>query len=173
MSHRSDLSEDPRRTVLALLSRTPVGMLSIDGSALHPQPMTQDTDPDRGELWFLTSRETEIVRAIGQGARAHFTVTSDDHCLQASFAGAIVQSTDPGHLDRLWSGADARGRPADWFPGGRDDPDLLALRMTLSEAMAWAASTSTLRTGIERLRATLDPDHAPDLGVQVAIPFNG
>ncbi|MEI4487087.1 pyridoxamine 5'-phosphate oxidase family protein [Frigidibacter sp. MR17.14] len=168
MSHRSDLAEDPRGTLFALLKDVPAGMLSIDGSADHPQPMTHVADATHGELWFLTSRQTDLVRAVGQGGRAKFTVIADDQCLHASLAGAIVQSVDAAHLDRLWTTA-----AAPWFPEGRDDPDLIALRMTLSEAMVWASTTSSLRYGFEMLRGAVDGEHAPDIATQVLIPFNG
>lgn len=168
MSLRQSLRDDPRTTLFDQIDATSTSMLGIEGSTRPPQPMTHHLTRDTAELWFLTSRQADLVRDVGLGARGVVVFVNDDHSLHAALTGAIVQSADAGHIDAIWSPAAAA-----WFPGGRDDPDLIALRLTLQDAQVWVSSRSSLRTGMELLRSALDSDHEPDLSTHMLLEFNG
>ncbi len=167
MSLRQNLRDDPKATLFAAMGNTRTGMLGVEGSGQHLQPMTHYPDAEKGEIWFLSSRQTDLVRAIGQGARAHFVFTNEDHDLHACMAGAIVQLYDDAKIDEIWSPVAAA-----WFPEGRQDPDLIALRLTLQEASVWASTESSVRFGIEILRSNLSEEHQPDVGDHIIVEFN-
>lgn len=50
----------------------------------------------------------------------------------ARFSGTLREETSRERLDKQWSQVVEA-----WFPGGKDDPNLLMLRMDLGEAEIW------------------------------------
>ena len=69
---------------------------------------------------------------------------SKDHDLFACIEGRLVEETDPAVIDRYWSNAVEA-----WYPGGRDDPNLLMLRFELGDAEIWTSDSSA--TGFFKL----------------------
>ncbi|SPH23479.1 hypothetical protein DEA8626_02542 [Defluviimonas aquaemixtae] len=167
MGNRSELHENPRAKLFAHLGEVRAGMLGVEGSGQHMQPMTHFTDPDRAELWFLTGIETDLVRAVGQGARAHFCFVGKDQDFYACLSGLLEQVEDREKLTEIWSPLASA-----WFPKGIDDPEVCLLRMTLHEAALWTVTGSALVFGFNVLRANLSEDREPDLGDHVVIRFD-
>ncbi|MCB1310742.1 MAG: pyridoxamine 5'-phosphate oxidase family protein [Sedimentitalea sp.] len=166
MTGRKDSDSDPARRLFSTLADTPTGMLGIEGSGQHMQPMTHFADEATQTLWFITDRGTDLAAAVGSGGTAHFTVTSDDHEVFASMVGPITQSENQGKLKDLWSpmvGA--------WFEGGPEDPDALLLEMPLQQASIWITSGDVLKFGYEMAKAALRRDAKPDIGDHVVIDF--
>jgi general stress protein 26 len=135
------------------------GMLGVSGTGDHMQPMTHFTDREAGCLWFITSRETDLASQLEGGGRgAHFTLTSGDGKLYACIYGVLERVENPAKLEELWSPMASM-----WFDGGKDDPDVLLLRMRLDEASVWLNEAGALRFGMEMLRGATS-DHDPDVG---------
>ena len=59
----------------------------------------------------------------------------------ARFHGTLVHETSRERLDKQWSNFVEA-----WFPGGKEDPNLLMLRMDLGEATIWGGGTDLLTT---------------------------
>jgi len=156
-----------RETLFDLLDELRAGMLGIAGSSQHMQPMTHHIDRNTAELWFITSKQTDLVRSVGVGNTAHFTVTGPDHRTWASLSGPITQSNDTAKLDEMWSTVAAA-----WFDEGRNDPDICLLHMPLHEAALWTSTGNPLVFGLEIARANLSQDHKPDVGEHVIIAFD-
>jgi general stress protein 26 len=116
-------------------------MLGIQGSEdVHPRPMTAMTEGEHGPIWFFTSRETEIPRAVGQGAgRAVATFASKGHDLFATVHGTVRVDNDPAKIDALWNAFVAA-----WFEGGKDDPKVTLLRLDPDHAEIWLDESSFL-----------------------------
>lgn len=158
---------EARETLFSILADVGAGMLGIDGSGQHMQPMTHFVDRDTGELWFITSKQTDLVRAVGMGATAHYTVTGDDHRAWSSMSGTVTQSEDMAKLDEIWSAVAAA-----WFDQGRDDPDICLLHLPLREAALWTATGNPLVFGLEIARANMSEKYKPDMGDHVIIDFS-
>ncbi|MFZ1727892.1 MAG: pyridoxamine 5'-phosphate oxidase family protein [Albidovulum sp.] len=157
---------DARTALFDAMTDVRAGMLGVEGSGQHMQPMTHFLDEDTAELWFITASDTDLVRAVGQGARAHYCVISKDQTLHACLSGTIVQSQDTEKLDALWSPVAAA-----WFEGGRDDPKVTLLQLTLLDAAVWATTDSMVAQSVEMARATMDAGHKPDIGEHVVVQF--
>src|SRR5262245_11347149 len=99
-------------------------MLGVEGSG-EAQPMTAqlDGDKDSGPIWFFTSKETDLVEQIGQGAPGVGYFAAKGHDLFAGVTGELELSNDRAVIDRLWSPFIAA-----WFKGGKDDPKLQLIR---------------------------------------------
>lgn len=111
------------------LAESPFLFLKRDGDPHGAVPMTAQLDKDaHSAIWFFTRKDHML--AAGGPATAIFA--GKGHDLFARFTGNLVRETSRERLDKQWNKvAEA------WFPGGKDDPDLLMLRMDLGRAEIW------------------------------------
>ncbi|MBY6058704.1 pyridoxamine 5'-phosphate oxidase family protein [Leisingera daeponensis] len=167
MARRPDSDADAAAQLWKRLGDTRAGMLSVDGSRQHPQPMTHFADPDAGAIWFITSADTDLARAVGLGGEATFVYQSQKGDYHASIKGPLTVSESSTTLDRLWSppvGA--------WFEKGRDDPKVTLLQLSPREAAVWASDTNPVLVGLKMLNAAMrDGSGEPDVGVHRVIDF--
>lgn len=166
MANLSELQNDPRKALFAMLADVRTGMLGLTASGTGLQPMTHFPDADAGVIWFISSTQSELVQALGLGEDADYVVIAKDHDMHASLRGKLYHLHDDAQLDALWNPVIGA-----WFEGGRDDPQVALLRFEPAVAEVWGSTTSTLRFGFEILRANLDADHAPDLGTKAVVKF--
>ena len=117
---------------------SPFVMLQLDSAAHSAAPMTAQLDKHANHaIWFFTSRDNHFAEAGGATA----TFASKGHDVFARFAGNLVEETDRARLDKQWSNwVEA------WFPGGKDDPNLLMLRMDLGDASIWGGELGMINT---------------------------
>ena len=113
-------------------------MLQLDSDPHSAAPMTANLDKHANHaIWFFAGRDS---RWAHKGA-ATATYASKGHDLFARFAGTLSEETDRARLDKQWSNFVGA-----WFPGGKDDPTLLFLRMDLGDASIWSGELGALAT---------------------------
>ena len=113
-------------------------MLQLDADADTASPMTAQLDREANHaIWFFTTKQNRFAQ---EGA-ATATFSSKGHDLFARFHGNLVRETSRARLDKQWS-----KYVEAWFPGGKEDPNLLFLRMDLGEATIWGGGTDLLTT---------------------------
>ncbi|MBC7985702.1 MAG: pyridoxamine 5'-phosphate oxidase family protein [Sphingomonadaceae bacterium] len=144
----SDLAELEAKFWKALKSDMTM-MIGLDGvEDGHAQPMTAQLDPahpERGPIWFFTTKDNGVVQAMREGHRAMAHFVSKDHELFASLHGDLMLDNDPATIDRLWNRFVAA-----WFEGGKDDPNLQLIRLDAEKAQIWLNENS-LFAGIKLL----------------------
>ena len=114
------------------LEASPFVMLQLEGNPDSAAPMTAQLDREAlHEIWFFTSREGHFSK-MGM-ATANFS--SKGHDVFARFDGILTEEKSQERLDKLWS-----NMVEAWFPGGKQDPNLLLLSMKLGDASLWVAS---------------------------------
>ncbi|MBM7068104.1 pyridoxamine 5'-phosphate oxidase family protein [Actibacterium sp. 188UL27-1] len=143
------------------------GMLGVIGSGQHYQPMAPYMDRDAGQIWFITSRETDLAHAANVGADAHFNVTGKDHDYHACLKGTLRPVVNPAKLDEVWSRVAAA-----FFDGGKDDPNILLLCLDLQDAAIWSSTGSGVVFALEILRANLSETHRPDIGTHRVVSWD-
>lgn len=113
-------------------------MLGADGIA--PRPMTAIAEDDRAPLWFFTSSDTDLGKALDASAGIPGTASfaAKGHDVFATVTGPLVADNDRAVIDRLWNPFIAA-----WFEG-KDDPKLRLLRMDAAEAHVWLNENSLL-----------------------------
>lgn len=117
---------------------SPFAMLQLDADAASAAPMTAQLDKDANHaIWFFTARDNRFA-AMGP---ATATFVAKGHDLFARFAGTLVEETSRERLEKQWSNFVEA-----WFPGGKDDPNLLMLRMDLGDASIWSGELGALAT---------------------------
>ncbi len=120
------------------LDDSPFVMLALDADPDGAAPMTTQLDEHaRHAIWFFTSRGGHLAR----GGAATATFASKGHDTFARFAGTLVEETSRERLDKQWSNFVEA-----WFPGGKNDPNLLMLRMDLGDATIWSGELGVLGT---------------------------
>lgn len=113
------------------MTNSPFLMVGLNGSHEHSVPMTAQLDKNANHaFWFYTSKDNRL--APGGPAMAQFS--AKDHYLFACIAGTLTPENDPAVIDRYWS-----KEVEAWYPGGRNDPNLLMLRFDLGTAEIWRA----------------------------------
>ncbi len=124
------------------------------------QPMTAQLEGDEGgPVWFFTSKDTDLARAIGAGQPGVAQLVDKGHDLFATFHGRLTTSTEPAVIERLWNPFVAA-----WFENGKDDPTLLLLRFEVDRAHIWLNESSVF-AGVKLL---LGKDPKKEYGDKVA-----
>ncbi len=165
MSDLKMAQNDPEALLWRELGKVHAGMLGVEGSGQHLQPMAHHVDPEGRTLWFLTKRDTDLVQALHPDAKAHFAVIAKDQDFHACMSGPIGVRHDRAKLDEIWSPVSAA-----WFDGGKDDPDLVMLALDLRSAGIWASTGSTLAFAWQIAKANATGD-TPDVGVHNVVEF--
>jgi general stress protein 26 len=112
------------------LADSPFLMLQLDSDPDSAAPMTAQLDKDANHaIWFFAARDSKWA----QMGSAHASFASKGHDVFARFAGTLVHEDSGEWLDRHWN-----KYAQSWFPGGKDDPKLLFLRMDLGQATIWS-----------------------------------
>lgn len=166
MSDNSTRQQDAKERLHKQLQSARVGMLGIEGSTDHMQPMTHFADDDGAVLYFITASDTDLVRQIGQGATAHYCLISKNHDYHACMKGPIARHQNAAKLDQLWSpmvGA--------FFEKGREDPKVTLLKMVLNEASIWESDDNVFKLGFEVAKSAMT-DETADLGDHVIVNFS-
>lgn len=143
-----DKAEIESRFWQALRTDMTVMLGLAGGGDGHAQPMTaqlHDRVEGRGPIWFFTSSDVALVKALGEGRPATFHFAAKGHDLFASVEGRLVPDHDRDRIDRLWNPFVAA-----WYEGGKDDPKLNLLRFDPDHAQIWLNETG-LFAGIKLL----------------------
>ena len=106
------------------LADSPFLFLQLDTDPRSAVPMTAQLDKDADSaIWFFTGKDRELA----QGGPATATFSGSSNQIFARFSGTLTPELSRERLDKHWSQVIEA-----WFPGGKDDPNLLMLRMDLT-----------------------------------------
>ncbi|RPF70418.1 pyridoxamine 5'-phosphate oxidase family protein [Aurantiacibacter spongiae] len=111
------------------LADSPYLFLQLDSAPDNAVPMTAQLDKDANSaIWFFTTKD----HCLANGGPSTATFAGKGHEMFARFKGNLTEETSRERFEDLWS------KPVEaWFPGGKDDPNLLMLRMDLGQAEIW------------------------------------
>ena len=124
-----------------------------DGS-FDSRPMaTQETEFD-GTVWFLSHKDSGKMHELTDDAHVSllYADTSDSKYVVAK--GKASLSQDKAKIHELWNPMFKA-----WFPGGEEDPSIGVIKVTISEAQFWQASSSKIVMGMKYLAAAVTGDH--------------
>ena len=126
-------------------------MLGVDGHEDgHTRPMTAQLEEEgHGPIWFFTSVDNALVRAIDAPRRAVAAFAAKNHSLFASIRGSRQVDTDRAVVERLWNPFVAA-----WYTG-KDDPKLALLRLDPDQGEVWL-NENNLLAGVKMLMG-IDP----------------
>ena len=120
------------------MTQSSLVMLQLYGDEDSAAPMTAQLDKDANSaIWFFTGRNSRFAEM----GPATATFQSRGHDVFCRFSGVLSEETSRERLDKQWSNFVEA-----WFPGGKDDPNLLMMRMDLGEASIWAGELGVINT---------------------------
>jgi general stress protein 26 len=145
------MTTNPDNKLRELLDEFGIVMLATRGSRgeLRSRPMALvQLEPD-GTLWLLTDRHSGKVEEIAQDS--HVNVTGQTGSKFVSISGNAWSVEDRRKVAELWKESFKV-----WFPGGKEDPSLVLIKIKADSGEYWDNSgTSGIKYLIEAGRAYL------------------
>ncbi len=126
--------EEIKRDLWDRMADSPFAMVGLTGKDQHSEPLAVQLDKDSVDtLWFFVGKDNRI--AGGGPAMAQFV--SKGHDYFACMSGNVSPSNDPAMIDKLWN-----NQVEAWFDGGKEDPNLLLVRLDIDSAELWETDVS-------------------------------
>jgi len=110
-----------------------------DDDNLRARPMVAAQSEFDGTLWFFTRASSHKVDEVQQDQRVGVTYADPSKQDYVSLSGKARLVRDKAAIDAHW-GESMRT----WFPKGKDDPDIVLLKVDVSMAEYWDAPNSTM-----------------------------
>ena len=128
---------------------------SMDSRPMAPQQMDKLVETG-GVLWFLTRDSSEMVEEVEQDHHVTLTFAEPSNSKYVTLKGTGSSSKDKAKIHELWNDMYKA-----WFPGGEDDPQITVIRVNVSEADYWEASSSKLVVYAKYLAAAVTGGSVP------------
>ena len=117
---------------------------------IESRPMTTLDIDDNGNVWFFTSKHTEIGEETGWNDPVTLIYSDPKNNSYASVSGNASVVNDEKRKEELWNPMSKA-----WFPNGKDDPNLVVLKVTTDEAAYWDSSSSKMVVFFSMLKAVV------------------
>ncbi|HWU77595.1 MAG TPA: pyridoxamine 5'-phosphate oxidase family protein [Rhodanobacter sp.] len=143
-----------------LIKSIEVAMLTTrtnDGSLVSRPVQTLKLDAN-GELIFFTAANSHKVEDLTDDARANLAYAHPGEHRYVSVRGRTRMDRDDDTIHELWTPTQKI-----FFPAGRDDPNLMVLRIRVRDAAYWEAPDNVVARAFDFARGMLD-DSTSDLG---------
>ena len=147
-----------QQKLVELLDDMPIAMMTTFGTeGPRSLPMARQQVEPSAELWFITARDTEHVRAIATEPRVALTFSSRSAWVALEGRATVVD--DQARLKELWNTfAEA------WLPGGPEDDNATLIRVDVESGEYWDTPGSKLASAISFAKAKVtgepyDSDH--------------
>lgn len=131
--------------------------VALNGS-LHSRPMAVQQLDANGELWFFTSKDSLKTDELERNNNVNVAFVSEDDNRFVSVNGKASLVDDRAKVAELWTPF-AKA----WFKDGKDDPNLVLIRVDTDLAEYWASSGSILTQAVAYVKS-LVTDGEPDVG---------
>jgi general stress protein 26 len=112
------------------------------------RPMAVHVKDFDGTVWFLTPHASEKINEIQEDSHVTLIFSDPSNAKYVSAKGRAHISKDRAKIHELWNSMYKA-----WFPEGEDDPNIAVLRIDISEADYWEASSSRIVRGVKYLAA--------------------
>lgn len=127
------------------------------GGSLHTRPMANQAADPKGSLWFFTERDGGVARNVEANPRVSLGYASSGAYVAVSGRGEMVD--DRAKIDALWS-----EQVKAWFPKGKDDLNLVLLRLDPEIGEYWSFPTAAVSQAVGYMKAKLTGEPADDIG---------
>jgi general stress protein 26 len=136
-----------QKKLVELLDDMPIAMMTTFGTqGPRSLPMARQEVEPSAELWFITARDTEHVRAIATEPRVALTFSSRSAWVALGGRATVVD--DHAKLEQLWNTfAEA------WLPGGPKDDNATLIRVDVDHGEYWDTPGSKIASAISFAKA--------------------
>jgi general stress protein 26 len=166
-------AESPRsdsKKLRKMIKNTRIAMLTTVASdgLLRSRPMATLKAPFDGNLWFLARTAAPMAEEIKDNQRVGISYASPDDERYVSVTGVATLVRDPEKVRELWS-----RRLRQWFPEGKNDPDLALIRVNVERADYWDAKRGTMVHLVEEITAKAAESRRAESGAPPAAAGSG
>ena len=160
MKYSEGKADELKKQFWKSLADSPFLMLQRDDDPRSAAPMTAQIDKDANSaIWFFTQKNSTFAKLGDVTA----TYEGKDHEVFVRFHGRLQVEEDQGRFEQFWNNFVKA-----WYDQGKDDPDLLFLRMDLGDAEIWSGDYSLLTTAKMALGKTVH-DEVQDKHVETTL----
>jgi general stress protein 26 len=120
-----------QQRLVELINDIPIAMMTTFGAdGPRSLPMARQEAEPSAELWFITARDSDHVRALQQDARVALTFSARDSWVAVTGRAYVVD--DQAKLEELWNTfAEA------WLPEGPEDSNATLIRVDVERGEYW------------------------------------
>lgn len=125
------------------------------------RPMSVQEVDDNGNLWFISSKQSNKNFEILQDDRVQliFSKVSDSHFL--SLYGHATIYRDKSKIEEVWSPV-AKA----WFEEGENDPDVTVIKVRPTDAYYWDTKEGKVVALFKIAAAAITGGNAEDVGIE-------
>jgi general stress protein 26 len=123
---------------------------TYNNGKIESRPMTTLDIDENGNVWFFTSRQTEMANTANWGEEVSLIYSDPKNNSYVSVSGKASVVEDEKRKEELWNPMSKA-----WFPEGKDDPDLVMLKVTTDEAAYWDSTSSKMVVFFSMLKAAV------------------
>lgn len=125
--------EESIATVARLIKGIRFAMLTFHNAEghLHAQPMTTQEQDFDGDLWFIASKDSDLVRSLQSNKAVNVSYAQEGKGYVSAYGDAELVE-DRAKLDELWSDFYKA-----YFPEGKEDPNVQLLKVAVHGAHYW------------------------------------
>lgn len=118
-----------------------IAMLCTHDSAghIHSRPMGTTEVDDNGNIWFFSDQSSEKVKDIERNPNVCVCYSDPSDSTYICVMGEASVVNERQKIDELWTPA-----LKVWFPAGKEDPNLILLKIDAHEAEYWDSSASKI-----------------------------
>ncbi|GAB4041148.1 pyridoxamine 5'-phosphate oxidase family protein [Spirosoma jeollabukense] len=140
-------------------------MTTVDEQGnLVSRPMAALQVDENGTVWFFTKRSSPKVDQIDNNEnRVNLSFADVSDATYVSVSGTAQELDDRAKVEELWN-----PQAKAWFPDGKEDPDLILLKVHIDMAEYWNASDSTMVRLIQQA-ASVITGNPPKMGENVKV----
>ena len=131
-SAQTPTREESIKTIAGLVKDIKFAMMTFSTESsghLHSQPMTTQQQEFDGDVWFIGSKKSDLVRSVRQTPKVNLSYSGDGY---VSLYGNAELIEDRAKLDELWSDMYKA-----WFSEGKSDPDIQLIKVSAMGAHYW------------------------------------
>lgn len=133
-------SQEHKRKIWHLIKEMQTGMLTTrHGTELRSRPMYLVQDDYDDMLWFFTDLDSEKVFELVDDNDVCVSFSDPREHIYVSLTGVGRVSKDQSLIERLWN-------PfiAEWFPQGKESPNIGLLEIKVQKGEHWDMDTSRM-----------------------------
>ncbi|GAA2441118.1 pyridoxamine 5'-phosphate oxidase family protein [Agromyces soli] len=153
------MEQDAYDRISELVYAADVAMLTTvgEGGALHARPLAALQERFDGTLRFLVEDPSPKLEELREHPRVNVAYSSKRGYLSVAGVARVVEGEE-GAVDELWGPAAEA-----WFPGGREDPELVVLEVLPESAEYWALTEPGVVAAAKAVKAFFTKEQ-PDIG---------
>lgn len=137
----SEVTKDQLEKVKDLIEDIDINFFTTKeaNGKLRGRPMSTAKVEEDGSLWFFTNEYSGKVAEISHNNEVYLTYASQGSSKYLVVHGNAELSDDKAKMEELWTPT-----MKVWFPDGLEDPKILLIKVTPTEAEYWESASNKI-----------------------------